>query len=271
MVTQSFWHSRSSVWKKKGISVYIERNLVLRLQNKPFPPGRKPPHLQTRTKHTDMPPYLNSTTIHTEYATVTHRQPGIQETYWPGTRVEPELPIRGHYCQTLERKLPAVHWLPTYLPLQFNYKLDNMMHCTHSLWQCSASDVRKRGQLAERFTENADACFPLTSPTRGGIFGFFYFPLTEFIWLMWQATHWVLKLFLLLFSCYHEKLDLGQIWHYSSDRSIKKWIKAIIKTINSQCRIQSTLTALQRFAYKSFQSIHHIEVNNAKWKNISFL
>lgn len=73
----------------------------------------------------------------------------------PGTRVEPQLPIRGHYCQTVEPKLPGAHWLPTYLLLQFNYKFDNMKHCTHSMWQYSTSDNKNWGQLVERSSEKA--------------------------------------------------------------------------------------------------------------------
>lgn len=69
----------------------------------------------------------------------------------PGMRVEPQLPIRGHYCQTVEPKLPGAHWLPTYLLLQFNYKFDNMKHCTHSMWQYSTSDNKNWGQLVEEF------------------------------------------------------------------------------------------------------------------------
>lgn len=30
-----------------------------------------------------------------------------RRTQQPGTRVEPQLPIRGHYCQTVEHKLPG--------------------------------------------------------------------------------------------------------------------------------------------------------------------
>lgn len=74
---------------------------------------------------------------------------GSRKTWWPGTRVEPEFSIKGHYCQTLEWNLPAVRWLPMYLLLQFNYGLDNMTHHSHSIWQYAVSDIRNRGQLVE--------------------------------------------------------------------------------------------------------------------------
>lgn len=94
--------------------------------------------------------YSQRAHIHTHSGGDTHTQSQrSRESYWPGTRVEPELPIRGHYCQTLEPKLPAVHWLPTYLPLQFNYKVDNMMHCTHS----------PRQPLTQRSDDSWQTCF----------------------------------------------------------------------------------------------------------------
>lgn len=73
----------------------------------------------------------------------------------PGTTIEPQLPIRGHYCQTLERKLPGAHWLPTYGLQQFNYKFDNVKYCTHSMWQYSTSDNKHQEQLAEKCSEKA--------------------------------------------------------------------------------------------------------------------
>lgn len=88
---------------------------------------------------------------------------GSRRTQGPGTRVEPQLPIRGHYCQRVERKLPGAHWLPTYLLLQFNYKFDNMKHCTHSMWQYSTRDNKKWGQLAERGSKKAH-CFHIFTP-----------------------------------------------------------------------------------------------------------
>lgn len=90
--------------------------------------------------------------VNTHTNTPTWESRGTQQ---PGTRAEPQLPIRGHYCQTVERKLLGAHWLQTYLLRQFSYKFDNMKHCTPSMWHYFTSDNKNWRQLAERSSEKA--------------------------------------------------------------------------------------------------------------------
>lgn len=153
----------------------------------------------------------------------------------PGTTVEPQLPIRGHYCQTLERKLPGAHWLPTYRLLQFNYKFDKMKHCTHSMWQYSTSDNKHQEQLADKSSERPISFIFLHHG--------WYLPPHSYLWSVTvkmteqfvfsetqtdKTCKTLLKSFSLIGCCCHNKLDQGQVFYYSSVQDIAKLIKSKI-------------------------------------------
>lgn len=150
-----------------------------------------------------------------------------KRTQRPGTTVELQIPIRGHYCQTVERKLPGAHWLPTYLLQQFNYKFDNMKHCSHSMWQYFTTDNKNWEQLAEKSSEKAHFFHIFTPRVVFASTLVFVVSHCENKWaalVLLDPNSQLVKWIRLIGCCCHNKLEQGHIFYYSLDQHIAKLI-----------------------------------------------